>query len=560
MTTVIAVLVGIIFLSALGQSAIEKFQLFRWGISIALYGTFFYSYPLQNVAKWWINAPIEKHQWFFFNAIFQLAKMFLTLFMALFVFISMGILNTAFHQSAQELSHQQLTNQQTSSSQNPFNKSHGIQRTLLSGAPGQSIANDLETIVSENLLDELKSTPFISFVISLITLLIVFIFNVDPYGPFRGGLFNVTKESFWIWASNLVRKRRYLFSKKYGPLILALVLLVSFFYLYYSKALVVATMNCFIWVLLLLTYDKYFSFKRKTLYLCTSLMLVYTFVLWKFLLIYSSNRIENVKSIGLELIEYEFQGMTYTKRDLNTFSEYLNSPDISDKDIDRLAELTTNFDESQAHQLHGKQSGLFQSEHLTPHNLPLGPLKNQCLNKKQPSSFYACLNLIPNQLLTLEFTDLVLDKIWQLEITEKSKSNYNSKKESFHRPISLHYLNLSKAYLKRLMSNKSDFREILKPDQINAYLISSNPFKLFAAIQFMKIKPDFYFSHYKFDVQEQLHFYPEIAQAWSELLSEQSCIPVNIEDARQLGKSRIPASSCPVAIKYWDIHQSQLDL
>ena len=74
-----AISIGYVVFAPISENLTEQIYFMNWAIYISMYGVFFYHYPLKNISKWSVNAPISKEGLISFNIIFQFFKIFVTL-------------------------------------------------------------------------------------------------------------------------------------------------------------------------------------------------------------------------------------------------------------------------------------------------------------------------------------------------------------------------------------------------------------------------------------------------------------------------------------------------
>ena len=159
-TYFVALLVGIFFFSPIANNLTERLVFANYSLYIALYGVFFYHFPLRKMAKWIVNFPITKSKLILFNVIFQIYKILTTIFLLL------GTISLEFKLFEKNLYVDQLNN-----------KMMVINETFIQGhAP----------VFNSNFID---STYLLTIFIGL-TFLFTFIFNVAPYGIFQQQVFS----------------------------------------------------------------------------------------------------------------------------------------------------------------------------------------------------------------------------------------------------------------------------------------------------------------------------------------------------------------------------------
>ncbi|MEK6626297.1 MAG: hypothetical protein AABY86_15100, partial [Bdellovibrionota bacterium] len=430
LATLASICFGLFLLGPLADSLKERMLFLNWAISVTLYGTFFYAYPLQNISKWYMNTPISKTTWFSFNCIFQVCKLFLTFS----IFVAIII----------------------------------VEKILYPVIPVSQVNNEyfLNSSMHSSILsytEEFLSSGMIGLMLTFLTLFLCFVFNVDPYGPFRTGIIPITKERFkeewhkWWKAKNgkaLGKILNIVLSLWAVGTIIFIFIFIFIFTWAYSKALLVATINTIALMLVALTYDRAFTFTRPFQKKVAVILGVYFLSIWQGMLLYSHWLTSTPLSIGMQLQEFEFQGKHFKQNEYETAKALLLKPELTDRDIQRLVFLAEkSFPLVVVHPMDDQ----LRFDALISHPFLDLDLEKVCLNKQKTSGFLQCLNLILTTQLSPITIDHLLDHLWSLEGNDELTN------------IKL---------LRRLWDDKITYSN----NDISRFLQSSNPYKQFIAL------------------------------------------------------------------------------
>ncbi|HAZ11439.1 MAG: hypothetical protein A2X86_10675 [Bdellovibrionales bacterium GWA2_49_15] len=479
LATVASICFGLFLLGPLADSVKERMLFLNWAISVTLYGTFFYAYPLQNISKWYMNTPIPKSTWFSFNCIFQICKLLLTssIFIAIIV----------------------------------------VEKILYPVIPVSEVHNEY-LLHSSSLIhyaEEFLSSSMVGLMLTFLTLFLCFVFNVDPYGPFRAGIIPITKERFKEevrkWWNALERKDVMKVLAFLAVLWGAGILICNWAY---SKALLVAIINTIALGLVAFTYDRAFTFTRPFQKKVAIVLAVYFLAIWQGMLIYSRWLSSTPLSIGMKLQEFEFQGKRFKPSEYENAKALLQNPELNDRDIERLVFLAEkSFPLTVVHPLDDQ----LRFDSLISHPFLDLDLEKICQKKTTTSGFLQCLNLMLTTQLTPAAIDHLLDALWALE-DHDDLSNIK--------------------FLKRLWDHKIAYSE----DHIRNFLQSSNPYKQFIALTYIE-------KHSKTSLlYSSGHWFKEIKEVnfslAREVVSKASCFPIHNIDLLQgtFLRTRRPAS------------------
>ena len=232
-TYFIALLVGVFFFSPIANNLTERLVFANYSLYIALYGVFFYHFPLRKMAKWIVNFPITKSKLIVFNIIFQIFKIILT------VTLLLATISLEFKLFEKNLYVDQLNN-----------KMLVLNETFVQGhAP----------VFNSSFLG---STYLLTIFIGL-TFLFTFIFNVAPYGIFQQQVFSwarIKETTFYLW-----KEKRWVI---YAFILFFLTSPIIFNY----RPLVATSFFIFMFLMMLATYDKVLIFPQHLLLKSTSLI------------------------------------------------------------------------------------------------------------------------------------------------------------------------------------------------------------------------------------------------------------------------------------------------
>ncbi len=489
LATIASIAFGLFLLGPLADSFKEKMMFINWAISVTLYGTFFYAYPLQNISKWYMNTPLAKSTWFYFNCIFQLSKLLLTFV----VFVSILV----------------------------------VEKSLYPVSPMAEVNNDYQ--VNSTILayaQEFLSSSMVGLMLTFLTLFLCFVFNVDPYGPFRAGIIPFTKEGFkeeWKrWWASLSKKQM----AQAGATVVVFLFIGSLITDWiYSKALLVAIINTLAISLVVLTYDRAFTFTRPFQKKVAIILVVHFFVTWQGMMAYSRWMTSTPLSVGMQLQEFEFQGKRFSANEYEKAKTLLMGPELTSRDIQRLIFLA---EKSFPLKINHPMSEMLRFDSLLSHPFADVDMEKVCLSKQNTSGLLECLNLILTTQLTPTAIDHLLDHLWALE----GKDDLSNIKN-----------------LQRLLYYKITYTE----SDLKKFLMSNNPYKQFIALSLIdrqNAMPLLYTSGTWFKGIQEVNL--PLAR---EVVSKATCYPVHDIDLIQgtFLRSRHPAS-CALSDKFRELN------
>ena len=301
-TFVLSILVGIVLFYPLAENITEQIIFTNWALYIAMYGVFFYHFPLTNIVKWSVNLPLKKRDLIIFNFSYQFLKIVAT----------GACLFFAFWAEYQLFNNNIYVGQINDNIQ--ILKDYILHRNL--------------SILRKNFL---PSTNLMVLILS-VSFLFTFIFNVAPYGPFKNKLItfrdsiNFLKFKFKTMGSQLI----YFF--------LALVALIFLLPFIYSKAFIAGVFVSGMLLTLYFTYEKALIFSKETRFYCTSMAIFIGLFTWAGLMNYSKKILERPDLKMVEQIEeWEFLHRPhFGKNPVQTLATYLSNPDLCDDDIRKI--------------------------------------------------------------------------------------------------------------------------------------------------------------------------------------------------------------------------------
>ena len=166
-----AILFGTIILSPIAESMEERIIYINWASYIALYGLFFYNYPLSGITKWSMNVPINRSELIIFNIIFQALKLIITSLYLIVIGGLQAIIYPDIIANSKIIKYQKAVS---------------------------ALSTNLRVT---DLISWPMSSSYLMIGILLTIFFISFIFNVAPYGPFKN--FNPTNENIKDWIKYL---------------------------------------------------------------------------------------------------------------------------------------------------------------------------------------------------------------------------------------------------------------------------------------------------------------------------------------------------------------------
>ena len=237
--------------------------------------------------------------------------------------------------------------------------------------------------------EEFLSSGMIGLMLTFLTLFLCFVFNVDPYGPFRTGIIPITKERFkeewhkWWKAKN---------GKALGK-ILNIVLSLQLQELSslslssslsspvnYSKAF--GSHHYTIALMLMAPHRRAFTFTRPFQKKAAVILGVYFLSMAG----YAPDHMANfdAPSIGMQLQEFEFKANISNKMNTKLPKALLLKLELTDRDIQRLVFWRKIFSLVVVHPMDDQ----LRFDALISHPFLDLNLEKVCLNKQKTSGFY----------------------------------------------------------------------------------------------------------------------------------------------------------------------------
>lgn len=303
LTVVGATLFGIFIMYPLAENFEERIIFINWSMYIALYGLFFYNYPLTDIVKWSFNAPFTKKELIFFNIIFQIFKILLTIaILALLIICESYIIPKDMLISKFE----QLSTEATSSS-------------LI--------------IAKSFLLEKGVSTNTVMVLFLVFTFTLSFILNVSPYEAFRN---ESNKESPLEFI-------KYYYKNYKVRIIVSFIILVIFYFLkdyYYSQAFLGGIAFFVVTSMLYITYNRVLVFPKKLDFIFLTISISLSLFTWYYFLNYSNSFLKRKDlTLAEKLSEWNFQGKEFSLKEMNLFQDYLYKNDLKSYDILKIISL-----------------------------------------------------------------------------------------------------------------------------------------------------------------------------------------------------------------------------
>lgn len=373
-----AVLFGTIILSPIAESMEERIIYINWASYIALYGLFFYNYPLSGITKWSMNVPINRSELIIFNIIFQALKLIITSIYLIVIGGLQAIIYPDIIANSKIIKYQKAVS---------------------------ALSTNLRVT---DLISWPMSSSYLMIGILLTIFFISFIFNVAPYGPFKN--FNPTNENIKDWVKYLYYK----YKKQVILVIIILVCLAGLKQYYYSKAFLGALSITGVLFLVYRTYHKVLLFSNQThKYFTICSLLIFTFSWFSFLkysnYVLSSNKLSTAKKIS----EFEFQGKLLIPTKEEHLIKLLEDTNLCLQDINKISDLSTKFFPKKFYKnISNKIDGYPHFNHmLTNINF-----NNIVLKKSQKCGLTSFLGLFDLQKISFKNMSQYLDRWEELSI------------------------------------------------------------------------------------------------------------------------------------------------
>jgi len=353
-----AIAIGYVIFSPISENFTEQLYFMNWAIYISMYGVFFYHYPLKNISKWSVNAPISKEGLISFNIIFQFFKIIVTLsLLSVVLSIEFQLFKDNFY--IDKLNDNVL------------------------------VFKDVFLSKKESLIKTkfLPSDYFLAFFIGA-SFIGAFLFNVAPYGTFQQRIIT------WDNTKNTIL---YLFKNHPFVSALFLIFVFSLKWIIQSRPILGALFFLLLGLLVIKTYDSILLFSRKIQTMLISMVVTCSFLAGVFLWQYSVFIQNNFPLTETEKIKEEvFLGKNIFKKDpLAKLHSLLSNPDICKDDINSLVRLYRKMDLPD-------DKMLFQNTKAM----------DDLIYNKSECGFFTSLKLIPDlKSLTIEEKLKILHKI-----------------------------------------------------------------------------------------------------------------------------------------------------
>ena len=243
-TFILSIIAGIVLFYPLAEDITEQIIFMNWVLYIAMYGVFFYHFPLTKIVKWSVNLPLKKRDLILFNIIYQLFKIVSTFGLILFAFWVELIL---------------------------------FKDNLYVGQINDNISIISEYIVNRDMIALKKGfLPSMKLMILILSIsfFFTFIFNVAPYEPFKNKLI-----TFRDSVNFILFKLKTFKQKDLLILITAIIVLVSIPY-FYSKAFIAGFFVTAMLCVLYFTYEKALIFSKATRFYSISFALFIGLYTW----------------------------------------------------------------------------------------------------------------------------------------------------------------------------------------------------------------------------------------------------------------------------------------
>jgi hypothetical protein len=356
-----AIAIGYVLFAPISENLTEQIYFMNWAIYISMYGVFFYHYPLKNISKWSVNAPISKEGLISFNIIFQFFKIFVTLGLLSLV------LTVEFHLFKDNFYIDKLNDNILVFKDIFISKKESIIKTKF-----------------------LPSDYFLAFFIGA-SFIGAFLFNVAPYGTFQQRIIT------WDNTKNSVL---YLF--KNHPILSSLFIffIFSLKWIVQSRPILGGLFFFLLSLLVIKTYDSILLFSRRFQFFLVSLAvstsILSSVFLWQYsLLIQKGFPLTETEKIKEEV----FLGKNIFEEDpIGKLHSLLSNPEICKDDINSLVRLYRKMDLPEDKKLFEKKDAM----------------KNLIFNKKE-CGFFTSLKLIPKiESLSVDKKLKILNKVLEL--------------------------------------------------------------------------------------------------------------------------------------------------
>jgi hypothetical protein len=301
-TFIISIAAGVILFYPLAENITEQILFTNWALYIAMYGVFFYHFPLTNIVKWSVNLPLQKKDLIIFNLLYQLIKLIATL----------GCICFAFWAEYQIFNDNIYVGQLNDNVQ--ILKEYTLNRDLVA--------------VSRGFLPAMK----LMILILSMSFFFTFIFNVAPYGPFKNKLITF-RDSI-----NFLKYKIKTFGHKDLIFLLAFCVLISLTPYLYSKAAIAGFFVTSMLCILYFTYEKALIFSKKTRFYCVSFSVFVGLYTCLGLTNYSKTiLLRSDLTIMDKIEEWEFLNIDhFGNKPVKRLSSYLSGANLCDRDIKKI--------------------------------------------------------------------------------------------------------------------------------------------------------------------------------------------------------------------------------
>jgi len=450
----LALIVGFFLFYTVADGLEERILFINWTVYVALYGLYFYNYPLVKISKWSMNIPVSNERLVGFNIIFQISKIMITMSILFLIhvleFYIFGKI-PYFEKSITKI--------------NSFVDTVGIKQ--------------LEIMHSDFL-----GTEYLLTLIVLLSFLLAFLFNIAPYEFFNNR--GMTWDSF----TNLVRfiKTKYFKHVFITALIVTISLALKDYF--YSKAFLGGVCLLILCLFVYFTYSKFFLFKRRMeyIYLCLSIMI--GCLTWFGLFTYSQNILMGKKiTFSQKISELEFQGRAYIKITEKEIEDMLSRPEICGRDIGKLLKSAKVGEQ--------KKYIIFSDSYIKgfpayEHQLKKLDFNKVVLSKTKLCGLRSSIGLFKLSDLTIENIEDYIEKWSQLSKFEYWSNMYLAKKLMGFNFDKIHLLQLLKSpnHLKNYVGLKVLFKKKygISSHLIFKYAKKYNTANLFLVERFFSIK------------------------------------------------------------------------
>jgi len=301
-TFVLSIIAGVVLFYPLAENITEQILFMNWALYIAMYGVFFYHFPLTNIVKWSVNLPLKKRDLIIFNMTYQLIKIITTVGCIVFAF-------WAEYQLFQDNIYVGQINDNLN-----ILKEYAVNREASALTRG------------------FLSTMKLMILILSVSFFFTFIFNVAPYGPFKNKL--ITFRDSIEYIKYRVKKFNY-----HDLFILALSCLFLFILPFlYSKAFIAGFFVTCMLCILYFTYEKALTFSKSVRFYCLSLSIFIGLYTWLGLINHAKNVLQRQDLTTIDKIEeWEFLNQKHFQPNpVRKLALYLSDPKLCDDDIRKI--------------------------------------------------------------------------------------------------------------------------------------------------------------------------------------------------------------------------------